>query len=110
MPTTVLPVTCVRCRECVGSWNGTGERCLVVAVVREVFRGKFSIGIERGFRYSGQDCILPAGSCSHLLCCESTTEEGSAGNRHAAFCGIRERVTAPVDPVAFGNGRSYCES
>jgi len=34
-----------------------------------------------------------------LLCCESTSEERSAGNRHATLCGSRERVTAPDDPV-----------
>ena len=30
---------------------------------------------------------------------KSTTDERSAGNRHATFCGSRERVTAPGDPV-----------
>jgi hypothetical protein len=34
-----------------------------------------------------------------MLCCESTTDERSAGNRHATFCGSRERATAPGDPV-----------
>jgi hypothetical protein len=34
-----------------------------------------------------------------MLCCESTTDERSAGNRHATFCGSRERGTAPGDPV-----------
>jgi len=34
-----------------------------------------------------------------LLYCESTSEERSAENRHATFCGSRERVTAPADPV-----------
>lgn len=31
---------------------------------------------------------------------KSTSDERSAGNRHATFCGSRERVTAPGDPVA----------
>ena len=39
------------------------------------------------------------GSCRLLLCCESISEERSAGNPHATFCGSRERVTAPDDPV-----------
>src|SRR5258708_35490394 len=34
-----------------------------------------------------------------MLCCESTTDERSAGNPHATFCGSRERATAPGDPV-----------
>ena len=39
------------------------------------------------------------GSCSHLLCCESISEERSAGNPHATLCGSRKRVTASGDPV-----------
>src|ERR1019366_618479 len=31
---------------------------------------------------------------------KSTSDERSAGNRHATFCGSRERVTAPGDPVS----------
>ena len=32
-------------------------------------------------------------------CCESSSEERSAGNPHATFCGNRERATASGDPV-----------
>ena len=32
-------------------------------------------------------------------CCESISEERSAGNPHATFCGSRRRVTAFGDPV-----------
>jgi hypothetical protein len=39
------------------------------------------------------------GSCRLLLCCESTSEERSAGNPHATFCGSRRRVTASGDLV-----------
>jgi hypothetical protein len=39
------------------------------------------------------------GSYGHLLFCESISEERSAGNPHAAFCGSRMRVTAFGDPV-----------
>jgi hypothetical protein len=41
-----------------------------------------------------------------MLCCESTSEERSAGmrpNPHATLCGSRERVTAPDDPVGSGD-------
>jgi len=34
-----------------------------------------------------------------MLCCESTVDEHSAGNRHATFCGSRGRFAAPGDPV-----------
>ena len=54
-------------------------------------------------------------SSSHLLCCEALPEERSAGNPHATFCGnrwqatatddpVRERVTAPDDPVGVAYG------
>ena len=32
-------------------------------------------------------------------CCESSSEERSAGNPHATFCGNRGRATASGDPV-----------
>jgi hypothetical protein len=38
---------------------------------------------------------------------QSPSDERSAGNLHATFCGSRERVTAPGDPVALSNGRPY---
>jgi len=31
--------------------------------------------------------------------CQSPSDERSAGDPHATFCGSRERVTAPGDPV-----------
>jgi len=34
-----------------------------------------------------------------MLCCESTVDERSAGNRHATFCGSRGRYVAPGYPV-----------
>jgi hypothetical protein len=37
-----------------------------------------------------------------MLCCESTIDERSAGNRHATFCGSRGRFVAPGDPVGDG--------
>jgi hypothetical protein len=35
-------------------------------------------------------------SCKLSPCCEATSDERSAGNLHAAFCGSRVRVTAPA--------------
>src|SRR5713101_203047 len=41
-------------------------------------------------------------SRSNTLCCESSSEERSAGNPHATFCGSRRWVTAVGDPVWAG--------
>ena len=68
-----------------------------------MFRGKCSSGSKSGFRYSDHGWLFPMGSSSPLLCCESTSEERSAGNRHATLCGSRKRVTASGDPVKQGN-------
>ncbi len=38
---------------------------------------------------------------------QSASDERSAGNPHATFCGSRGRYVAPGDPVAPGNGRPY---
>jgi hypothetical protein len=35
-------------------------------------------------------------SCKLSPCCEAPSDERSAGNLHAAFCGSRVRVTAPA--------------
>jgi hypothetical protein len=39
--------------------------------------------------------------------CEATSDERSAGNLHATFCGSRGLVTAPGPPVAPGNWCPY---
>ena len=41
---------------------------------------------------------------------KSTSDERSAGNRHATFCGSRERVTAPGDPVRERPAPAYSET
>src|SRR6516225_916669 len=41
----------------------------------------------------------PIGSYKLPQCCESSSEERSAGNLHATFCGNRGRATASGDPV-----------
>jgi len=71
---------------------------------RLMFRGRFSSGLKSAFRYGDQDWLFAMGSYSHLLCCESTSEERSAGNRHATLCGSRKRVTASDDPVGWPMG------
>ena len=49
------------------------------------------------------DCVPSSDSIIRssraMLCCESTVDEHSAGNRHATFCGSRGRFAAPGDPV-----------
>jgi Group II intron, maturase-specific domain len=40
-------------------------------------------------------CLSHTGSYALSRCCKSTSEERSAGNLHAAFCGSRRRVTCP---------------
>ncbi len=50
-------------------------------------------------RYSDHAWPCHTGSFRHSLCCESLSEERSARNPHATFCGTRRRVTASGDPV-----------
>ena len=54
---------------------------------------------RRGGRYSDHAWPCHTGSSRHSLCCESLSEERSAGNPHATFCGSRGRVTASGHPV-----------
>ena len=42
---------------------------------------------------------MTIGSYKLSQCCESSSEERSAGNPHATFCGNRGRATASGDPV-----------
>src|ERR1700739_2121653 len=46
-----------------------------------------------------KSCTFPIGSYKLSQCCESSSEERSAGNPHATFCGNRGRATASGDPV-----------
>ncbi|SRR6266851_512911 len=50
----------------------------------------------------------PTGSYKLSLRCEATSDERSAGNPHATFCGSRGRVTAPGDPVEDGRPCPLC--
>ena len=51
-------------------------------------------GSRNGSRCLDPSCTTPIESCRLSPCCESTSEEPSAGNLHAGFCGSRGRVTA----------------
>ncbi len=59
---------------------------------------------RRGGRYSDHAWPCHIGSSRHSLCCESLSEERSAGNPHATFCGSRRRATASGDPVSGHTG------
>jgi hypothetical protein len=60
---------------------------------------------RRGGRYSDHAWPCHTGSFRHSLCCECLSEERSARNPHATFCGSRRRVTASGHPV-FGRSQA----
>ena len=62
-------------------------------------RGTCSTRSNSGNRSCDQSCTFPMGSYKLSQCCESSSEERSAGNPHATFCGNRGRATASGDPV-----------
>jgi hypothetical protein len=62
-------------------------------------RGTCSTRSNSGNRSCDQSCTFPIGSYKLSQCCESSSEERSAGNLHATFCGNRGRATASGDPV-----------
>jgi hypothetical protein len=52
--------------------------------------------------------LPPPGSYKLSLRCEATSDERSAGNPHATFCGSRGRVTAAGDLVEDGRPCPLC--
>jgi len=60
------------------------------------FGGSNFIGSRSGFHRCDQSCISLMRSYRLWPCCKVTSDESSAGNPHAAFCGSRERATAPA--------------
>ena len=64
--------------------------------------GKYSIGLGRAFRCSGHNWLFRIGSSSHSLCCEPVSEERSAGNPHATFCGSRTADRSESDGQTTG--------
>ena len=98
-PTMALPGTSGLCSTSLGPWNVTGAKCSAVVVVQASSGGRYSTGFSCTFRYSVPSWLSAIGSSSLSLCCKSNSEERSAGNPHAAFCGSRRRATASGHPV-----------
>ncbi len=82
--TSILAFSVAACSS--RSWHGT--------VRWEQFQR-----IKNSSRCFDQSCITPIKSCRLSPYCESTSDEPSAGNLHAGFCGSRGRVTASGHPV-----------
>src|SRR5438034_4440589 len=112
MGTTALPATFGPCNVSIGLWSATGARCSVAGAGRATFGGRLSIESKSGFRYCDPSCLSRTGSCKLSRCCDAPSDERSAGNLHATFCGSWGRVTAPGDPVVMGNHDCYsdCEA
>jgi len=65
--------------------------------------------IKARFPSSDPNCICPMGRCSLSLRCEATSDERSAGNPHATFCGSRGWATAPGHPVVVSDHDPYSD-
>ena len=99
MPTTALPETFVPCKSSIGRSNATGTKCCAAGAGLGASRGTCSTRSNSGNRSCDQSCTFPIGSYKLSQCCEPSSEERSAGNLHATFCGNRKRATASGDPV-----------
>jgi hypothetical protein len=103
-----LPGTTEGCSRCITPWNATGARCFAAAAVRVTFRGPSSIGSESSSPpYGDQSWHFLMRRCELLPCCESISEERSAGNPHPVFCESRRRATASGDLVWGRNPPGY---
>jgi hypothetical protein len=98
-PTTALPETFVPCKRSIGRSNATGTKCCAAGVGPGASRGTCSTSLNSGNRFCDQSCTFPIGSYKLSQCCESSSEERSARNLHATFCGNRGRAIASGDPV-----------
>src|SRR6266446_1994097 len=98
-PTTALPETFVPCKRSIGRSNATGTKCCAAGAGPGASRGTCSTRSNSGNRSCDQSCTFPIGSYKLSQGCESSSEERSAGNLHATFCGNRGRATASGDPV-----------
>ena len=99
MRTTALPGTSEHCNGCIGPFSGTGASCSAVGVGRARSCRSYSKRSRSGFHSCDQDGISLTRSCKLSPCCESASEERSAGNLHATFCGSRGRATGLGHPV-----------
>src|SRR5215470_4416991 len=106
-PITALPETFVPCKRSIGRSNATGTKCCAAGAGLGASRGTCSTRSNSGNRSCDQSCTFPIGSYKLSQCCESSSEERSAGNPHATFCGNRGRATASGDPVVSSNGHPY---
>jgi hypothetical protein len=61
--------------------------------------GSNSNGSKNSSHCFDESCIFLTRSYKLSPYCESTSDEPSAGNPHAGFCGSRRWVTASGDPV-----------
>src|ERR1700747_991104 len=104
-----LPETFVPCKRSIGRSNATGTKCCAAGAGLGASRGTCSTRSNSGNRSCDQSCTFPIGSYKLSQCCESSSEERSAGNPHATFYGNRGRATASGDPVALSNGCPYRE-
>jgi hypothetical protein len=98
-PTTALQKTFVPCKRSIGRANATGTKCCAAGAGPGASRGTCSTRSNSGNRSCDQSCTFHIGSYKLSQCCESSSEERSAGNLHATFCGNRGRATASGDPV-----------
>jgi hypothetical protein len=71
--------------------------------------GSNSNGSKNSSLCCDQGCIFPTGICQPSPRCEATSEERSAGNPHATFCGSRGWATASGHPVVMGDHDSYSD-
>src|SRR5215471_6761777 len=64
--------------------------------------GSLFSGLRNSFHCCDPSCISPTRSCKRSPYCEATSEERSAGNPHATFCGSRRWATTSGHPVGTG--------
>src|SRR5437867_178346 len=89
MRTTALLGTYGHCNGCIVPWNVTGAKCLAAGVGKGRSVGTTSSRLRSGFHCCDQSCISLTRSCKLSPCCEAPSDERSAGNLHATFCGSR---------------------
>ena len=88
-----------QCNGYIGPWSATGTECCAAGAAKATSHGMCSTRSRHGLQLCDRSCSFLTRSYSLSLCCEPTSEERSAGNLHATFCGSRGRATASGDPV-----------
>ena len=95
-PTTAWPETFVPCKRSIGRSNATGTKCCAAGAGPGASRGTCSTRSNSGNRSCDQSCTFPIASYKLSQCCEPSSEERSAGNPHATFCGTGSARPPPV--------------